>query len=622
MSITSRIRKSPVVVTTILLAFVAGYLFPYLSELSSNFFSPNKVNVGTIAGHKVPYYPDYRRLYDDMLRQEIQMYGGQYEGIEANVHRKVWEKLVLQYGFKSTYDALGVGVTSEERYDMVIGNDVPEQIRMMPRFQAPAKQAFDRGKYLTFWKTLVNDRLGKEVARGFEEDLTVTRRQEKLSMLIVKSMRTPQLMKKKEKRLKKAITVRVLYIPCATISDSVVRNSVSEQDKQAYYKEHKKKFAIDEKESSKTIEYVQIPILPDSQEKKKVEQKLKNLKERFLKVKEKDAEAFAKQYSDNPDEVLVQWGEKELPDYMRESLAKLEEDEEYAVIGPVPEGTTVVLYKYIGLGANDSWSLGEKERIHRFVKIERKVDTKGLSKSKTFTEASNLVKAVKRTKKWKDVASEEYGLSINEAEVTLDEARKIGKGMYRKLFRWLYCDAKMREVSPPIEVKDSHYVVAVMTKEKQAGFSTPQEVEKEIETTLFNERKVAKIKKRLLEIGIDDKSLHEIKKAYGSDAFVDENRRLEFTDNEIIENNYSPRAVGSAFGLERVGERTTIIEGEHGVYIIERLKNSPEAKRTPKGAEGESDEVEEAEMQEQETVVRFILESFVWVDDQRFRFYD
>ena len=619
MSITSRIRKSPVVVTTILLAFTAGYLLPYLSEVSKNIFSPSKTHVGTIAGYKVPYLPEYKMLYERTRQKESSR--GHYEGLEGKAHHQAWRKLILQHGFKQTYDALGLAVCRGERHEMLLGYDIPAHIRMLPQFQDPTTQEFDKGRYLTSLKSYGNDSQGRAFLRAFEEELTGERRYQKLSTIITESRRTPKRMKKKEQKREKARTVRVLYIPCSSVADSQVRKSITEKDKQAYYKKHKQEFAISDEESSKTIEYVELKILADNETKQKVVKELQSLRKKFSKVKVRDAEDFAKQESDNQNEVVVEWKKSELPPNIQDSLSKRLEKEKYPALDPITQGGKVVLYKYIGL-APTGFSLVQQEPVYRFAKIERNVDPDHSNESKTLQEASKLVAAVNKNKKeWKEIA-EKFGHQVQNATITLATARKVSEGTYRKLIRWVFSEAKIGQFSAPIKTKHGSYVVAVMTKEQKAGFKKPQDVDKEIEQALFNERKTALIKAKLEGIGIEDKSLGEIQNTYGAGAYLEVNKSLSFSDNAIVGNTYAPRAVGAAFGLKGEGERTMIIEDEHGVYLIERLKDSPEAKQKsmPKKQEGEISEEEAQEIKEKHNILNFILEGKV--DDQRFRFYD
>lgn len=615
MSITSRIRKSRIVVTTLLFVFVVGFFFPYIAEVSNSFFASSKINVGTIAGHKIPFHPDYRVLYEQMLMREIQESGHHYEGIEGVVHRKAWQKLISQHAFKGICDGMGIEVSDEERIDMILGHEIPKEMRGYSQFQDPQTKAFDRERYIRFWQEYTNHPMGKQMTSYLEQDLILSRRQEKLQMMVSESIYQPRIFKKITQNCPQQVRVRVLFIPYASIADSEVRNMVTPEDTSAYYEAHKEDFKVEKEESSKHIRYVQIPILHDEKEINVAKQELELLRERLLKLPAKDVEAFAKEYSDTPEEIITQWSQSELPQYLKDALIKAKKERGSKVVGPIREGNAYVLYRYIGVEKITSWTLKE-EKIYRFIKIVRTVDRKGLSKNRTFTQASNFVKNAKAAQNFKKVAEEDFGYLVQEEELTRKEATQIGQGPYRKLFRWVFSDAKIGDISAPIEVKDNFYIVAMVTGEQKVGFRTLKQATPAIKTKLFNAKKAAKIKEKVAHIPTEGNTLYEIKKMYGSDAFIAENRALTFDNHEITKGHVAPRAIGVAFSLG-VGERSQWIEEDKYMILVECLPTKREKEPPSKSVESEQDSVQK----EQNRAMNAWLHP-IKIDDNRFNFYD
>ena len=624
MSITGRIRKSPIIVTTLLLFFVASYLLPYLSDIKSQFFSSNQGNtVGRIGTTYIKYHPDYRREYEDGLREEVQRRGQFYKGIEANVHQHVWEKLILKHAFTPACDAVGIAVTGEECHDMTLGNDVPEKIKSIPRFQNPETKDFDKKKYIIFWKNFINNPGGHEAARAFEDDLRTQREQEKFSMLIRDTTTHPNTLKKQAKKVKKTIAVRILCIPYTSIADSKVRNDITEKDKKDYYQKHKNNYQVKQEESSRTIEFVEIHIIPSQKDVQRAQQELTNLKVRFLDVKPNKAESFAKQHTDNSKEIIVEWSKENLPPYLRKALKKMKKDPSYQVIGPIQQGDKVIIYRYIGQAKNNSWSLRNKEPVYRFLKIERAADSSEISKNNAFTEATNLVRKVKKTKAWKKVTQEGYGLKIHEAEITRAQATKIGQGPYRGLIRWVWDAKKLDELSGPIEIEGMGYVVAKLKKITKQGTRPFKEVEKEIETKLFNQEKAKKIKAKLHTIMDKEQSIDDIRKAYGAQAFSFENKKLHWEDNQIAPGYKASRAIGAAYALN-VREKVVVNEKKH-IIIIERLPDSEAENDSEVQAEKVSLN-QKNEQKEEEAIIEFILYNPKTkdqnIEDNRFHYYN
>lgn len=119
------------------------------------------------------------------------------------------------------------------------------------------------------------------------------------------------------------------------------------------------------------------------------------------------------------------------------------------------------------------------------------------------------------------------------------------------------------------------YVFATLDQQIPEGVRGLETARTEVTRIVTNQKKAAIIKEKLATASGDD--LNAIKDAYGAGAFVSQASDIAFSNQTIPGIGGDPLVIGTALGLNE-GERSGMIEGTNGVYILQvtAVKEAPE----------------------------------------------
>ncbi|MEM7361449.1 MAG: SurA N-terminal domain-containing protein [Bacteroidota bacterium] len=664
-SITGQIRKNSFIVTSILLLFVAGVLLPNISHIAMDFFEPDKINVGIIAGHKVSHM-EYTRLYHE-TRQDIEYrlkqakkrdpsfhYTPQYLSVWA--HESAWDQLISKYVYKDSDQLLGLGLFPSEIQEMVLGNDLPADLRNAPLFQDEKSGKFRKVKYLKFLQNYQETAQGRQYIYQLEKGMKASRLQEKRDMLIHFTYHKTALEKVREQQCKPVINIRLLKVSLDSIQDSEMRQGITEKEKKAYYKTHAKDFY---RKPSKKYQYIRIKVVADLEserqakaflEKDEIQANfgksinfqqlkkralrenpsltfsgLKKRKEEAIKKHEEELKRFATRRSDEKEEVEVVLDTASLDPFMQRMIKEGKNLSE-----PIYERKSYVLYRYLGKQENSSsyssfFTDQKTSGMHRFLKIVKHVAITQEDSQVAFRDVTMLLDQLSKGKTLEQIALQ-YGFKLKEENIPLEEAQKIGRPIFRKdkegdyriepkEIYWLYNDAKLNKASF-VEIENEYYTVAIWIKDEQEGIAPYETVAKEIEEAIIQEKKQKEIITRLEKIADDSQSLSEIKRKYnqmyGSGAVIIKKEGIKFDDQDIEKKEHAPQAIGACFGLSK-GKVSQPIAGKKNVMIIEHRgshnKVDPEKK-----------EDKQKEAYKEKVIQSIIKKDPQTVQDHRYRF--
>lgn len=159
----------------------------------------------------------------------------------------------------------------------------------------------------------------------------------------------------------------------------------------------------------------------------------------------------------------------------------------------------------------------------------------------------------------------EQGISIFSGNNIGPNATAIGRlADARQVVTWLYGEASSQDIRD-FDLNDE-YVVALYRYKVEAGTAKLGDVRNQIEPKVRNEKKLAHIKSKLE--GLTG-SLSEMVTAYGNGAKFYSAPGLRMSTNSLPNVGTSPEAVGAAFALANVGERTIAIGTDAGVVLVE-----------------------------------------------------
>lgn len=241
-----------IIIGVAMLAFILGDLFK-----SGRSFFGNDNNVGVIGKDKISAI-DFNNQYEVAIsRWEAQNKSKATEQVRESLQEQVWNDIIREKVVVSQINELGLSVSPQELFDMIQGNDPHPQAKQA--FSNPQTGEFNPAQVLQFLKSLETMPVeNKNQWLVFEDGIQKERVTAKYFNLIKKGFYAPQAFAKRvytEQTEKRNITfVAKRY---ATVSDSTI--TVTDEEKTAYYNEHKNEYKQD---ASRKLEYVKFDVTP------------------------------------------------------------------------------------------------------------------------------------------------------------------------------------------------------------------------------------------------------------------------------------------------------------------------------------------------------------------------
>lgn len=256
MAVIGKIReKSALLVIIIGVAMLAFILGDFIQSGQSFFGGDN--NVGVIGDDKISAI-DFNNQYEVFInRWEAQNKQKANEQVRESILEQVWNDIIREKVVGSQTSELGITVSPQELFDMIQGNDPHPQVKQA--FSNPQTGEFNPTQVLQFLKSLETMPVeNKNQWLVFEDGIQKERVSAKYFNLIKKGFYAPQVFAKRlyteqnEKRNIKFVAKRYFTVPDSAIV-------VTEEDKLAFYNEHKNEYKQD---ASRKIEYVKFDVTP------------------------------------------------------------------------------------------------------------------------------------------------------------------------------------------------------------------------------------------------------------------------------------------------------------------------------------------------------------------------
>jgi peptidyl-prolyl cis-trans isomerase D len=231
--------------------------------------------IGQISGEYISYQ-DFELRFQNL--QEIYKLSGRTKIDEAtteSMREQIWQQMIRESILDPQYKKLGIGVSTEEVDELVLGNN-PHQI-VQQLFTDQQNGQFNKSFLVNFLKQTEVDETAKKYWLFFENEIVNDRTNTKYNNLVAKGLFVTSKQAEFEKILN-STTVDFSYTlkNYAALSDSSV--TVSESDIQAYYAKHKKDY---KRTASSDIEYVTFDVIPSEEDKMQAEQWINKTKEEF-----------------------------------------------------------------------------------------------------------------------------------------------------------------------------------------------------------------------------------------------------------------------------------------------------------------------------------------------------
>lgn len=257
-------RRGPLVALIIGFALLAFILGDFLNS-GGTILSGNQFRIAEINGEEIDY-----REYEQQVLETIDNYQRSYnlqnitEEQRQRIREMVWDNMVQTLLLEGEYQAIGLGVSSDELFDLIQGKSVDPMVFREPAFANPETGVFDPARVVYFYKNMDQDESGetRKYLLNLEKQVKDNRKIRKYLSLIEKGLYYPTPLVENEFRNRNYMVdfdyIRKTYIE---IPDTAV--TITQSDLEKYYKEHKSEY---KQEKSRDIVYVTFDIIPSAKD--------------------------------------------------------------------------------------------------------------------------------------------------------------------------------------------------------------------------------------------------------------------------------------------------------------------------------------------------------------------
>lgn len=191
--------------------------------------------------------------------------------------------------------------------------------------------------------------------------------------------------------------------------------------------------------------------------------------------------------------------------------------------------------------------------------IEREVAPSRRTREQIFAQANDIASRATNVETFNTLVSEKGLTKRMASNITINDRNIQGLQGARELVRWAY-KAKVGNISPISEISDN-FVVAVLTKISEEGYTPVDEVKAEIMVELIREKKGQLISEEMMGAtnlqGLADK----LKTTVKSD------KNISFSTFYIPQIGIEPNLAAAA-SVSKKGEMSDPIKGNSGVYVF------------------------------------------------------
>jgi peptidyl-prolyl cis-trans isomerase D len=234
--------------------------------------------IGQIGGEYISYQ-DYELKLQNLL--EIYKLSGRSnidEATNESLREQTWQQMVREKILDPQYKKLGLGVSTEEVDELVLGNN-PHQI-VQQLFTDQKTGTFNKSFLVNFLKQTEVDETAKKYWLFFEDQIINDRTNTKYNNLVSKGLYVTSKQAEFDKNLNSnSVDFSYILKNYASVSDSSIR--IYQSDLETYYAKHKENY---KRTAIRNIEYVTFDVVPSEDDIKLTEQWINKTKEEFATV--------------------------------------------------------------------------------------------------------------------------------------------------------------------------------------------------------------------------------------------------------------------------------------------------------------------------------------------------
>jgi peptidyl-prolyl cis-trans isomerase D len=284
MATLEKIRNRAGIAITIFIGLaLAAFVLGDAVKSGSSIMRGSEQEIAKIAGKSVDF-KEFQKKVDD-LTDIYKMNSGSTsidQKTTEQIREQTWMGLVRNYTMKDIYDQLGIGVTSNELFELVQGENPHAIIQSLFRDQKTG--TVNRQALIQFLKYQQSNSTGPEHNYWLfvENQIVEERSFTKYNNLITKGIYTTSDEAKFSLDGKnKKVNIEYVGKLFSAVSDSTVKVSQSEAEK--YYETHKEKY---KQEANRDIEYIVFPVIASKSDEDKVVKWINDIKPEFAAVED------------------------------------------------------------------------------------------------------------------------------------------------------------------------------------------------------------------------------------------------------------------------------------------------------------------------------------------------
>lgn len=236
-------------------------------------FGGRSTTIGKVDGKKIEYTD-----FEVRFKQVEESYAAQGQPLDDQMRtllrEQLWNQYVEDAVMRDDYEQLGLGITSNERGDILYGSNPPPQLAQfkdsLGNFDAAAAYAAvnsiqrNSPQYEMFWGQLV-------------PELEKARLREKFTTLVGKSYYIPKWMvEKMNAESSQRSNISYVQIPYGTIPDSTIQ--VTDDEIAKYVRDHSKQY---QQEKGRSISYVSFDAGPNGKDSAEIYSRVEALRDQF-----------------------------------------------------------------------------------------------------------------------------------------------------------------------------------------------------------------------------------------------------------------------------------------------------------------------------------------------------
>ena len=346
MSVLEKIRsKTGLLVGIVGLALVIFILESLLGS-GGALFSSQDLNVGIIAGDKIDYPAFSAKVNEQIAQIQKQNPNAQIdEKMKEQIIESVWSQLINDKVIKVQYKKLGIEVSEDELYELMLVHPHQYVIQQLTDQQtgkiyegfAKPDGSLDLAK-LNQWVGQMNAEQ-EQFWKQLEKSILEVRAAEKYNNLIKKGLYvTTAEAKDAFIAQNKQVNASFVLKPYSSVSDSTVK--VTEDEIAAYYNKHQNDYKV--AEPTRKIEYVAYDVMPSKEDYEALLKDAQRAADEFkTKTTAADDSSYIAQESEGGLVNIANYGKKNMiiADSSVYTAAK------GTVFGPYTEGTFFKIYK-------------------------------------------------------------------------------------------------------------------------------------------------------------------------------------------------------------------------------------------------------------------------------------